>query len=96
MARIVLFEAGALAIVSIVLGAILGFALTLIFARVGLDYTGNEMMGMTIQEVIRPVLTIEQFIIYPVSVFVFTIIAGLYPAWHVAKMSPVDAMRRSF
>ena len=96
MARIILFEAGALAIVSIVLGAILGFVLTAIFTRIGLDYTGNEMMGVTVQEFIFPVLTIEQFIIYPVAVFIFTIIAGLYPAWHVAKMSPVDAMRRSF
>ena len=96
MARIVLFEASALAIVSIVLGAILGFVLTAIFTRIGLDYTGNEMMGVTVQEFIFPVLTIEQFIIYPVAVFIFTIIAGLYPAWHVAKMSPVDAMRRSF
>ncbi|MDE0314341.1 MAG: FtsX-like permease family protein [Candidatus Poribacteria bacterium] len=96
MARIILFEAGALAIVSIVIGVILGFVLTAIFANVGLDYTGNEMMGVTVQEFIFPVLTIEQFIIYPVAVFVFTIIAGLYPAWHVAKMSPVDAMRRSF
>ncbi len=96
MARIVLFEAGALAVVSIVLGAILSFVLTTIFANIGIDYTGNEMMGVTVQEFIFPVLTIEQFIIYPVAVFVFTIIAGLYPAWHVAKMSPVDAMRRSF
>ena len=96
MARIILFEAGALAIVSIILGAILGFVLTTIFANVGIDYTGNEMMGVTVQEFIYPVLTIEQFTVYPLAVFVFTIIAGLYPAWHVAKMSPVDAMRRSF
>ncbi|RKU14907.1 hypothetical protein C6501_07445 [Candidatus Poribacteria bacterium] len=96
MARIILFEAGALAIVSIVLGAILGFVLTTIFANVGIDYTGNEMMGVTVQEFIYPVLTIEQFTVYPLAVFIFTIIAGLYPAWHVAKMSPVDAMRRSF
>ena len=96
MARVVLFEAGALAIVSIALGAILGFVLTAIFARVGLNYTGIEMMGVTIQEFIYPVLEAQQFIIYPVSVFVFTIVAGLYPARHVAKMSPIDAMRRSF
>ena len=96
MARIVLFEAGALAVVSILLGAILGFVLTTIFANIGIDYTGNEMMGVTVQEFIYPVLTIEQFTVYPLAVFIFTIVAGLYPAWHVAKMSPVDAMRRSF
>ena len=96
MARVILFEAGALAIVSIGLGAILGFALTAVFANIGIDYTGIEMMGVTIQEFIYPVLEVQQFIIYPISVFIFTIIAGLYPARYVAKMAPVDAMRRSF
>ena len=96
MARLVLFEAGALAVVSIGLGAILGFVLTAVFTRIGINYTGIEMMGVTLQEFIYPVLEVQQFIIYPISVFIFTIIAGLYPAQHVAKMAPVDAMRRSF
>ena len=96
MARVVLFEAGALAVVSIGLGAILGFVLTAVLTRIGINYTGIEMMGVTIQEFIYPVLEIQQFIIYPISVFIFTIIAGLYPARYVAKMAPVDAMRRSF
>ena len=96
MARVVLFEAGALAIVSIGLGTILGFVLTGVLAHVGIDYTGIEMMGVTMQEFIYPVLEVQQFIIYPIVVFIFTLIAGLYPAWHVAKMAPVDAMRKSF
>ena len=96
MARLVIFEAGALAVVSIVIGVILGGILTGILAHYGLNFTGIEMMGVTIQEYIYPVLAVEQFIQYPISVFIFTIIAGLYPAWHVAKMSPVDAMRQSF
>ena len=96
MARVILFEAGALAIVSIILGTILGFLITALLAHTGIDYTGIEMMGVTMQEFIRPVMTVGQFIFYPIWVFVFTIIAGLYPAWHVAKMAPVDAMRRSF
>ena len=96
MARVILFEAGALAIVSIGLGAILGFVLTAVFAHVGIDYTGIEMTGVTIQEFIRPIMKVEQFIIYPVWLFMFTIIAGLYPARHAAKISPATAMRRSF
>lgn len=96
MARLILFEAGSLAIISIILGGILGFVLTTIFNSVGINYTGIEMMGVTLQEFIYPVLTLEQYIFFPISLFIFTIIAGLYPAWYVAKMSPVEAMRRSF
>ena len=96
MARVILFEAGALAVVSIVLGTLLGFLVTALLAHTGIDYTGIEMMGVTMQEFIYPVMTIEQFIIYPVWLFIFTIIAGLYPARYAAKMSPAAAMRRSF
>ena len=96
MARVILFEAGALAIVSIGFGAILGFILTAVFARVGIDFTGIEMTEVTMQEVIRPIMTVQQFVVYPVWFFIFTIIAGLYPARYAAKMSPAAAMRRSF
>ena len=96
MARLILFEAGALAIVSIVLGAILGFGLTWIFTKVGIDYTGIEYVGVTIQELIYPVMTVEPFILYSIWVFVFTIITGLYPARYAAKIAPATAMRRSF
>ena len=96
MARVILFEAGALAIVSIGLGMVLGFLITAILNHTGIDYTGIEMVGVTIQEFIYPVMTVQQFIIYPVWLFIFTIIAGLYPARYAAKMSPAAAMRRSF
>lgn len=96
MAQVVLFEAGALAIVSIGLGAVLGYLVTVIFVHRGIDYTGIEMMGVTMQEFLYPIMAVRQYILYPIWVFVFTIIAGLYPARYVAKMTPVDAMRRSF
>ena len=96
LARLILFEAGALAIVSIGLGAILGFGLTWIFTKVGIDYTGIEYVGVTIQELIYPVMTVEPFILYSIWVFVFTIITGLYPARYAAKIVPATAMRRSF
>ena len=96
MARVILFEAGALAIISIGIGAILGFVLTVVLGYVGIDFTGIEMTGVTMQEVIRPITTVQQFVVYPVWLFIFTIIAGLYPARYAAKMSPAAAMRRSF
>ena len=96
MARVILFEAGALAVVSIGLGMVLGFLVIALLNYTGIDYTGIEMVGVTIQEFIYPIMTVEQFIIYPVWLFIFTIIAGIYPARYAAKMSPAAAMRRSF
>ena len=96
MARLILFEAGVLAVLGIILGTILGFSVTLIFATIGIDYTGIEMMGITMQELIYPDIRVQPFIFYSIWIFVFTLIAGLYPARYAAKMSVATAMRRSF
>lgn len=96
MARLILFEAGALSLLSIILGSILGLVVTYIIMKVGINYTGIEFSGVTFRELLYPVLKIRQFIIYPIAVFVFTTLTGLYPAIFAAKMSPAKAMRRSF
>ncbi len=93
--RLILFEAGALAVISIILGNLLGLISTYIVSKIGIDYTGIEFVGVTFRELLYPVIKIKQFIIYPIWVFIFTIIAGLYPAVYAAKMSPAEAMRKS-
>ena len=95
MALLILLEAAALAVVSIILGTILGLVITSIFAHVGIDYTGIEYVGITFRELLYPVLQVDQFIIFPFWVFVFTVIVGLYPAVYAARMKPADAMRKS-
>lgn len=93
--RMILSEAGSLAILSIGLGMVLGFALTFVFTRIGIDYRGIEMGGMTVQDLIYPILHIRQFIVYPIWVLIFTIIVGIYPATYAARLKPADAMRKS-
>ena len=93
--RLMIFEAAALSIISIVIGAIIGILLTKTVAAIGIDYSGMEMMGLTIRDKIRPVLTLQQFIIYPIGVFLFTIIVGIFPAVSAARMNPANAMRKS-
>jgi ABC-type lipoprotein release transport system permease subunit len=95
IAQLIIFEAGALAVLSIGLGIIMGFLITFITSKVGIDYTGIEFAGMTFRELLYPVLKIRQFLFYPFWVFVFTEIAGIYPAAYAAKMAPADAMRKS-
>lgn len=96
MVRLILFEAGALAALSIILGAVLGCVITYITMKTGIDYTGIEFVGVTFRELLYPVLELKQFIIYPCAVFLFTILMGIYPALFAARMSPAKAMRRSF
>jgi ABC-type lipoprotein release transport system permease subunit len=96
MARLILLEAGALAALSIILGAILGFLVTYVTMKIGINYTGIEFSGVTFRKLLYPVLEVKQFIVYPLAVFVFTTLAGLYPAVFAAKITPAKAMRRSF
>ncbi len=96
MARLILFEAGVLAVLSIILGTILGFLITLIVSKTGIDYTGIEFSGVTFRELLYPVFKVDQFVVYPLAVFLFTVVMGLYPAIFAARMSPAKAMRRSF
>jgi len=93
--RLVVFEAGALAILSIAMGTALGLIITLIVMKTGIDYRGIEFAGTTFYEMLYPVLHLQQFLIYPAAVFLFTLLVGLYPAGVAARMSISDALRKS-
>jgi ABC-type antimicrobial peptide transport system permease subunit len=96
LAMLILFEAGALAILSIVIGSVLGYIITYVPAQTGIDYVGIEIVGVTFRELLYPVIQIRQFLIYPVVVFFLTIVVGVYPAVYAARIQPAEAMRRSF
>jgi putative ABC transport system permease protein len=95
MGQLVVFEAGALAIISIILGSIIGFVVTSIIAGTGIDYTGIEYAGITFKELLYPVLEVRQFIVFPIAVFILTLLVGLYPAVYAARISPAEAMRKA-
>ncbi len=95
MALLVLFEAAVLAMLSIIIGNIVGAVVTGLIGAYGIDYSGLEFAGVTFREPIKPVLMAYQFIKYPIYLFLFTIIIALYPAIFAAKITPARAMRRS-
>jgi ABC-type antimicrobial peptide transport system permease subunit len=94
--RLVLGEAGALSVVSIVLGMVISAIILVWVASSGIDYTGIDYAGVTFREKIYPVVRGIQFVKYPLWVFVITIVVGLYPAAYAARLTPARAMRKSF
>ncbi len=93
--KLIIFEAGWLAIISCVIGILLGFVASIILLKYGIDYGGIELSGAYIHEKIFPVMNIRQYIKYPLFVFIITVVVGIYPAFVAGKMKVIDALRKS-
>ncbi len=95
VSKLIVYEAGVLALFSIFIGAVLGFVLTYIFSKTGIDYTGIEMAGVSIRKKIFPQFSIIQYTVFPIVVFFITILVSFYPSRYIKKLSSVDLMRKS-
>lgn len=95
MAIMIISEACVLALISIIIGTLIGFGVSYFFSLRGLDYTGIEFSGVTILEPIYTVISFNQYVKYPLWVFLFAVIASIYPAVYAARIKPVKALKRS-
>jgi len=95
MALIIFFEAASLSVISIIMGLALGYGVVTFFSWYGIDYRGIEFAGITVNELLYPELALKQFTIYPLLIFIFSLVAAIYPALFAAKMTPAKAMQRS-
>ena len=96
VSQLIVLEAAALALVSVLIGVAIGFGATYWVSKVGINYQGIEFAGVVFRERLYPVVSVTQYIVYPIAVFLFTALMGLFPAWQAARMRPADAIRRSF
>jgi ABC-type lipoprotein release transport system permease subunit len=95
MALVIFFEAASLSLISIIFGLGLGLLVTKIFSVYGINYMGIEFASVTITELIYPVMTLRQFTFFPALIFIFALIAAIYPAVFAARLTPAKAMQRS-
>jgi len=93
--KLIIFESGVLAFISIIIGVILGFIVMMLLLKWGIDYRGIEISGAIMREMLYPVVKLKQFLLYPAAVFIFTLIIGIYPARVAGKIVITEAMRKS-
>jgi ABC-type lipoprotein release transport system permease subunit len=95
LGRLVLLETAIMGLMGLVLGAILGGLLTLWLSYNGFAYPGMDEMAAKFNLPARfyPQVSTISLLSGPVVVFLFTIIAALYPALRLHKLHPVEAMR---
>ena len=95
LGRLVVLETVLMSAIGLIVGAFLGTLLTLWFSRHGFAYPGMEEMAATFNLPSRffPQVSVASAFAGPLVIFVFSLIASLYPALRMHWMQPVAAMR---
>ncbi|HVZ79870.1 MAG TPA: ABC transporter permease [bacterium] len=95
LGALVMAESAALGLLSVALGTLLGFLFTGILSATGVNYAGIEFSGVTFQQAVYPQMRALQYTVFPLGVWVFTVLIALYPAVHAARIVPAKALHRS-
>lgn len=101
IAGVVLLEGALLGALGAVIGVSLGAALSWPLVTYGIDYsayTGGETMesaGVVMSSVIKGGWNPWRTSVYCFATVLFTALAAAYPAWHVTRLQPVEAIRHT-
>jgi ABC-type antimicrobial peptide transport system permease subunit len=95
LGRLVLLETCIMGFLGFVLGALLGGLLTAYLTVNGFAYPGMDELAAKFNLPARfyPEVSTISLISGPLVVFLFTILAALYPALRLHRLHPVEAMR---
>jgi ABC-type antimicrobial peptide transport system permease subunit len=95
MAFLVILETTVIASLGLIIGALLGWMITLYFNQFGFYYPGMEEIAQkfNLPGRIYPSVTWFSVFLGPSIVFIFSILAAVYPSLRLFKLQPVEAMR---
>lgn len=95
LASLVMLEAVLMALIGLVIGLALGWMLAYYLSINGFSYPGMEQMGekFNLPGVIYPSVSLLSMLLGPGLVFLFCILASIYPSLRLFRLQPVEAMR---
>ncbi|HQI04149.1 MAG TPA: FtsX-like permease family protein, partial [bacterium] len=94
LGSLIVLESGVLAIFATFFGVVTSLILNGILLKTGIDYTGTEFVSVSITELIYPVISVQQYTVFPLALIIFIMITGFYPAIHAARITPANAMKK--
>jgi ABC-type lipoprotein release transport system permease subunit len=95
LASLVMLETALMGLLGLLLGAFLGWLLTLYFHANGFSYPGMEEAAarFNLPDRMYPAITPLSLMLGPTVVFLFCLLAAVYPAMRLFRLHPVEAMR---
>ena len=98
IAKLVLLEGALLGFFGVLLGSLIGAALSYSTIVNGLDFTESMGEGMSNAGVVMAThfygaWDIPRMIFFAIACFIVTFIAAIWPAWKVSRLEPVKALR---
>jgi ABC-type lipoprotein release transport system permease subunit len=94
LASLVMLETALMALIGLVIGLLLGWLVTAYFNHAGFTYPGMEEVAgkFNLSARMYPEMTPLSLVLGPSVVFVFCLLAAIYPSLRLFRLQPVKAM----
>jgi len=95
LGKLVLTETAIMSSLGLIIGVALGIPLTYYLSIVGFSYPGMEEMTVrfNLPDRMYPSLSLLSIMLGPVIIYIFSLLAAIYPALRLFFLQPVSAMR---